>query len=284
MLSALCGLARDGIDWELVVVDNAGDEATRQLCAGFTGRLPLRYLLCTVPGKNAALNRGLRGAIGDLLIFTDDDILPDPFWLQEMCEGASRWPEHMVFGGRVLPAWPGAPPAFELDPAFGRWTYGTCDPRLPEGPCQAFLPLGANLALRCSVFQDGITFDEGIGPKGQDYAMGSETDLVLRLQRRGQYPVFLPRSLVRHIIRPEQLEPAWLIGRAFRHGRGETRLRGTVSWYEMARLTKHAAWGALGYLAHRARAGKTGAWPLRVAWALRRGRLHEAVRMRLGFR
>jgi hypothetical protein len=36
------------------------------------------------------------------------------------------------------------------------------------------------MAIRTAVFQSGVRFDASIGPRNSSYAMGSETELVLR--------------------------------------------------------------------------------------------------------
>jgi GT2 family glycosyltransferase len=281
-LCALSELITRGVTWELVLVDNAGDDATRLLCTSFENRLPIRFSVSTRPGKNAALNDGLKQARGELVLLSDDDVLPESAWLTEMYEGAKRWPQHVLFGGRVLPEWPGSPPPWEMDADLGRWSYSICDPDLPEGPCEDFRPLGPNMAVRRSLFDGGLRFCEEIGPKGANYAMGSETELVQQLRVLGHQPVFLPRSRVFHIIRPDQLDHSWIIGRAYRQGRGLARLRKRISWFETARLAKHAAWSTAAYYHTLFTRGRSAAFRKCLTSALTRGSFHEALRMKLG--
>ncbi|RME67900.1 MAG: hypothetical protein D6782_01885, partial [Alphaproteobacteria bacterium] len=54
-----------------------------------------------------------------------------------------------------------------------------------------------------------------------DYIMGSETEFNLRLARLGYRNLFCNAIAVEHQIRPYQLEPRWLAGRARRFGRGK---------------------------------------------------------------
>jgi glycosyltransferase involved in cell wall biosynthesis len=270
-----------GIKWEVLIVDNAGEEATRQVCLTQANRLPLRYLVHTRPGKSAALNRGLREVAGELILPVDDDILPNSTWLREMWEGARRWPDHVVFGGRVLPQWPSDPPDFPSNPIWQRWAFSIYDPSLAEGPNLESLPVGPNMAVRRWVFETGVSFNENVGPKGQNYVMGNETDLILQLTGKGYQPVFLPLSLVYHIIRPEQLDHDWLVRRAFRQGRSNTYLKSDLSWYAVARLAKHALWKSCTYCGALVRGGSAGAFSERIACSLARGRLYEALRRKL---
>jgi glycosyltransferase involved in cell wall biosynthesis len=225
-LGSLLALRPPPIPWEILVIDNCGDRDTQRVLGGVANRLPIRLLTEPRGSKNRALLRGLEEAAGDLVVFTDDDVVPDAGWLTEIVEGAGRWPDHAVFGGRVLPLWPaGRTPSFRH--AFFDHAYAIADWAQPEGPYPASRVYGPNMAIRASVFREGWSFDPAIGPDGTDnYLPGGETDLTMRLERAGLAPVYLPRALVLHQIRAEQLELEWLFKRAFRKGREDLHKKG----------------------------------------------------------
>jgi cellulose synthase/poly-beta-1,6-N-acetylglucosamine synthase-like glycosyltransferase len=56
-------------------------------------------------GKNAAVNAGLRFVSGDLVVFTDDDVLPRHDWLVRLREAADNEPSFGMFGGVIVPRW-----------------------------------------------------------------------------------------------------------------------------------------------------------------------------------
>lgn len=217
-LKGFSSLETSAIDWELLVVDNADDEETREIVRQYSGRMPVKYLLEPRRGKNHALNHALEHAQGELFVFTDDDVLPERDWLTEMWEGSKRWPDNHVFGGRVLPRFPGNRSLpFEHEFFLGAFVIADWD--LPEGCYEAHMVWGPNMAVRSEIFRNGWRFNPNVGPDGTDeYASGSETNLTMRLEREGYRPVYLPRSLVYHQIREEQLENRWLFRRAFRLG------------------------------------------------------------------
>src|SRR5260370_38653482 len=95
-LSAMTGMSTAGMAWELLVVDNAGEEATRKVCQSFSDRLPVRYLVCTTPGQNAARNHGLKEGTGQLVVLADDDVLPQEGWLKGVQQGAQRWADRVL--------------------------------------------------------------------------------------------------------------------------------------------------------------------------------------------
>jgi glycosyltransferase involved in cell wall biosynthesis len=67
--------------FEIVVADNGSTDDTRILVESFAradDTPVVRYLFVAEPGKSHAVNAALRFARGDVLAFTDDDVLPDP--------------------------------------------------------------------------------------------------------------------------------------------------------------------------------------------------------------
>lgn len=212
-----------GIRWELLVVDNKDDAETGRVLESFGASLPIRGMVETRPGKNAALNHALDRARGQLVVFTDDDVTPEPEWLREVSAGAARWPGHEVFGGRILPDFGGLEPDPRIDPdhRFTKSAYVIADWDEPEGEYHIVRVWGPNMAVRASVFEAGHRFDENIGPSGTSYVMGGETEFLERIARAGARAVYLPEAVVRHRIRPEQLSLEWIEGRAFRYGRSD---------------------------------------------------------------
>jgi GT2 family glycosyltransferase len=107
----------------------------------------------------------------------------------------------------------------ELGPVFS-----ITDPNLSEGELRPLLVFGPNIVIRSHIFHSGLRFDPGIGPRGTDYAMGSETELTMRLEGVGHKAWFVPQAVVGHLIRRDQLKTSWVLARAYRYGRGDFRL------------------------------------------------------------
>ena len=273
----------DGLRWEVLVVDNTGGDAgTRAVAERFAARLPLRLLLEPARGMNRARNRAIDHAQGALVVFTDDDVAPQPDWLTELRRGVERWPKTQVFGGRVLPCWPadGRAPAPH---ALSENAYAIADWNLSEGPYSAHRVFGHNMAYRASVFEGGRRFDPRFGPDGTDtYITGAETSLNVELERTGAPPVYLPRAVVHHRVRREQLQPAWLYKRAFRLGRWEAHLAGLSRrpWRPLLRLLLDLRRASVTFTATQAANDPEATleaglayWQLRGAWyQWRRGR------------
>jgi glucosyl-dolichyl phosphate glucuronosyltransferase len=224
VLEAFTGLTAPEGGWKLVVVDNGSSDTTMEVLQGFASRLPLTILSCPKPGKNRALNLALPELRGRLAVFTDDDVLPDADWLRQLLAAADAHPEADLFGGTVLPDWPRPKPDWLSEQAV-EFSVLYAQKRRPSGPCGFTDIFGPNMAIRASVFEAGTRFAEHVGPDGTNplYAMGSETELLRRLEAAGHRGWFEASARVGHIIRPEQMEEGWILDRAYRYGVGEGR-------------------------------------------------------------
>ncbi|MCP1677140.1 glycosyltransferase involved in cell wall biosynthesis [Natronocella acetinitrilica] len=205
--------------WRLIVVDNNSRDNTKDIVNRHQARLNILYLFCPTQGKNNALNMALEHVQSDLIIFTDDDVLPAPRWLHHYQKNASAHEQYDVFGGPILPFWMSAPDidyerAIPIGPA-----YALTPPDLATGPVQPDKIWGANMAVRRHLFDHGLRFNPNVGPAPGQYMMGSETELLRRLAATGTRAWFDTEAHLQHIIRPEQMTRRWLIGRALRFGR-----------------------------------------------------------------
>lgn len=223
VLQAYTSLVAPSSGWKLVVVDNGSTDNTRDIVHWFRGSLPLTYMFEGKLGKNAALNTGLPQLDGDLAVFTDDDTFPSADWLIRLRSAADDHPSFSMFGGLVLPRWQVPPPEW-LSYVPPEPFFSISNPALMEGPTAAGTLFGPNMAIRAEVFKKGTRFDESIGPCGSSYAMGGETELVLRLARQGHKAWHVHGAVVEHFIREYQMDKSWLLSRAILFGRGRFRL------------------------------------------------------------
>lgn len=226
-LDSFLKLSPCAFDYEIVVIDNACEQQTKELVLSYQNVMPIHYLQEPSPGKNSALITGLKRARGDILIFTDDDVIVEPDWLIKFYEGIERLPAFDLFGGKILPHLAEGVSddkgLLQRPGSFIKSAYVIADWDIPEGPIKVGHIWGPNMAVRRRVFDSGITFDPKIGPNGSNYIMGSESDFLNRAAAQGFSGAYIPTACVKHQIRPEQLNREWLAGRAFRWGRGSVR-------------------------------------------------------------
>lgn len=223
VLDAYSCLQGPSSGWKLIIVDNGSIDRTREVVESFQTKLPLTFRFEERLGKNFALNAGLAELKGDLAIFTDDDAFPHRDWLLRIRAAADAQPSYSMFGGVILPRWEVAPPHWLkwVPPGPG---YTLSDPHLAEGPTDPGNLFGPNMAIRAEIFRSGVQFDTSIGPRGTNYPMGSESELVERLGRQGHKAWHVPDAIVEHLIQEYQMQKGWALSRAIRFGRGQLRL------------------------------------------------------------
>lgn len=181
-------------EYELVVVDNGSTDATRVIVAECIALLsPLhsrRFHYCyeSRPGLSNARNAALKMASGDVLVFTDDDILPDANWLNEIAKEFSADPSMAMLGGRVLLAKEHLQPVGVIA-REARQTFTQ-----PDG---AAMVIGANFAFRREVLKQIGGFDPRLGAGG-DFAAGEEVDFLYRAIKAGFKLLYAPNVIVYH--------------------------------------------------------------------------------------
>jgi glycosyltransferase involved in cell wall biosynthesis len=86
---------------EIVVVDNApSDESTERLVHDYPY---IRYVREPRPGLDWARNRAILEARGEIIAYTDDDVVVDPTWVFSLAAVFAQEPDAMAVTGLVVP-------------------------------------------------------------------------------------------------------------------------------------------------------------------------------------
>lgn len=207
---------------KIVAVDSASTDRSAELVKARSRKLHITLLSEARPGKNIALNKGLSEIEGDLVVLTDDDIVPARDWLISIRRIAEHQPSYDIFGGAIYPLWEEIPEEWVLRNVPKGW-FGWTD--FDEGPVGPNDVWGGNMAVRSRVFRKHRFF-EGIGPNGTaTYASGSEVEFTRRAAKNGHKCWHSRSSVVGHIVRAHQLTPEWLLQRAYNQARGRRRIK-----------------------------------------------------------
>jgi glycosyltransferase involved in cell wall biosynthesis len=184
-LKSFCQLNQsDSIEWELVAVDNNSTDDTENIIRSFEGRLPINYVYEADQGKSRALNTGVELACGELIVFTDDDVTPNPEWLAAYWEAYRRRPKGYYFGGPIEAEYEGDSPDDDLlqaaMPSVSGLDYG------PEAH-EEDLFIGPNWACPARYLDQVGPFDEELGPNpnAEEASAAEETDMMSRLRENG---------------------------------------------------------------------------------------------------
>jgi glycosyltransferase involved in cell wall biosynthesis len=196
---------------EILVVDNAPrTAATREIVAGHPR---VRYVCEPTPGLDWARNRAIDEARGDVIAYTDDDVVVDSGWAGALKRAFRDAPDASAVTGLVLPfeLETRAQQLFEEYGGFGRGfvrrVYGVDESQgeravAMHGGTGKF-GTGANMAFRRSIFADIGGFDPALDV-GTVTNGGGDLDMFFRILREGHTLVYEPAALVRHRHRRDQ--------------------------------------------------------------------------------
>ncbi|MGH9468885.1 MAG: glycosyltransferase [Terriglobia bacterium] len=203
-LQQLAGLEGvESLACEVIVVDNNSTGDTRQVTESFASvsRVKVRYVFERAQGASYARNRGIRESAGEILTFIDDDmVIPSP-WLLQMKKAFEDFQAACV-GGPVLadprqklPSWWDermlAPlSVFDL----GAETLISNE----SDRSKHMLATGGNCGFRRSALERNGGFRTDIGRFGNRLGGGEDSELVLRLQHKGETVVYYPQALLYH--------------------------------------------------------------------------------------
>lgn len=222
MLEALTHSTLDRNSWKIVAVDNNSTDETPLILQEYRDKLPLMILQERRPGKGYALNAAFPHIAGDLVVITDDDVLPAPNWLEQYLQLAADNPEYDMFSGLIEPEWEKQPERWILDWVDLAPIYAL-NGSTADGPIQARHIFGPNSAFRTSILPETYTVGEmDVGPDAarRQYAMGGDTAFAMSLESRGHKALHSRKPMVRHIIPKSYVDENWILKRAERFGKG----------------------------------------------------------------
>jgi glycosyltransferase involved in cell wall biosynthesis len=101
---------------EVIVVDNCSTDDTKSVVetCRVRSKIPVRYVYEGRPGAHFARNSGAKLAAGDILYFTDDDMIADVGILRSLVPVFDMFPGVASATGRILPKWGAEPPRWIL--------------------------------------------------------------------------------------------------------------------------------------------------------------------------
>ncbi|MFB7375124.1 glycosyltransferase [Streptomyces sp. NPDC056222] len=165
-------LDQDHPDHELLVVDNAPTtrETEELVTRKYADRV--RYVREDTPGLAVAHNTGLAHARGEVVAFTDDDVVADPHWLTALTAPFAADPRLGCVTGLILPARLRTPAQILLE-SHGGFAKGFAprlyDPLRPPADEPLFpftagsFGSGANMAFRARALEAVGGFDPATG-------------------------------------------------------------------------------------------------------------------------
>ncbi len=218
-LNSFLALKQDPMfNYEIILVDNNSTDNTKEVINDFSknSKIKVKYLFEPKQGISNARNLGIKNASGDILAFTDDDVILNEDWLFNIADFAAKNTFDAI-GGKVIPEYPANTP---------RWILKYKD--LLSGPILShdhgdlivnykgkMVPfVGANMIVKRAVFDEMGFFNTGIGAGSG--TMGEDTELYKKMLNADKKIIYNPNIQLKHPVVKERMNldyiAKWYIG------------------------------------------------------------------------
>jgi glycosyltransferase involved in cell wall biosynthesis len=188
-----------GMEWELIVVNNDCSDHTDRVIASHAVHLPIVRVFEGKPGQGHARNAGLRAARGEYLLWTDDDVLVDPSWVEATLNAFETFGADLIYG-KAEPWWEVPPPSWFSSLFLGHFALvdlGT-QPLVITDPKRS--GFGVNHAFRTATLRELGGYCPELGYCKSGGGAGEDMDMFTRTFDAGKIIAYTPHSIVHHFI------------------------------------------------------------------------------------
>ncbi|MFB2938884.1 glycosyltransferase family 2 protein [Aerosakkonemataceae cyanobacterium BLCC-F154] len=213
-------LAQDFPDYEIIVVDNASSDRTREIVQA---RPSVKYIYESVTGLSVARNTGAQSATSQILAYLDDDAVASPHWLSVLYTAYQSNEKLAIAGGKVTLIWPEGilPPAWLSDDLAGNLGAYDLGDKIVYIDRPGLTPRGLNYSIRRKFLAEIGGFDINLGRVGKKLLSNEELLMTEQALNRGWQVAYLPEALVQHNVSPERINPQWFFSRGWWQGISE---------------------------------------------------------------
>ena len=216
-------LQQEFYSYEVIVVDNASSDCTREIVGERLSNPRLNYVYEPILGLSVARNTGAKEARSPILAYLDDDAVASPLWLKAIYHAYQSNKKLAIAGGKVTlllhneftpPKWLSAGLAGNLGAYdLGEEIVYINNPNLT--------PRGVNYSLRRSFLEQVGGFNTKLGRIGTNLLSNEELHMTELALQGGWQVAYLPDALVAHNVALERLERIWFLNRGWWQGISE---------------------------------------------------------------
>jgi len=183
-------------DFEVIVVDNASTDGSRELLARDYPEVRL-VALPENRGFTGACNAGLRAARGELLILLNNDTEADPGWLAAIADASARHPEAGLIASKIMlfdrrDVFHTAGDFYRVDGLPGNRGVWQRDVGQYESEGYVFSACGGAATYRRAMLEEVGLLDEDFFYSCEDM------DMAWRAQLAGWRCLYTPRAVIYH--------------------------------------------------------------------------------------
>jgi len=208
--------------YEIIIVDNNSSDDTKKVveeCKEDT-EVFIKYLFESRQGVHYARNAALSIAKGEILYYTDDDMIADVNLLEEIIKPFSAYDKVASVTGKVLPVWEKKPP---------KWITDFCSNSLlslhvrPEYLIVSPYDCGV-ISCHQALRRDAFLESGGFNPENTagEWIGDGETGLNIKLAKLGWWFGYIGSSVTYHVIPAERMTQEYLNRRLANQGNSDS--------------------------------------------------------------
>lgn len=204
---------------ELLVCDNHSTDDTRDVVRKIIAENPgytIRYLYEERQGVHYTRNTAAKQAEGEILYFTDDDMIADRYMLERLLEAFEKYDNIGAVTGKVIPRWEVRPPYWVENYLNNQWLslidrdMEFCVTRYDLGVYSCHEAVRRTLFMQTGGFHPENTAGEWVGD--------GETGFNMEIQQKGYYFAYVGNSVTEHIIPAGRMTQTYLNKRLYNQG------------------------------------------------------------------
>lgn len=207
-LQSVCNQTFPDDDYEIIVIDNNSTDNTAKICEEFKLQFSdknFRYFKETNQGLSFALNRGIKEAQGEFLIFIDDDETIIPEHLEKLDRHLKDYPDALLCGSPVIPIYEIPQPKW-----MSRFTQRLIGGYFDQGKEVKMLdaqnyPGTGHTIIKKDLYEKFGYYNTELGRKGSSLIGAEDKDMFNRLIKNNIVCYYLPDIPIYHHIPPNKM-------------------------------------------------------------------------------
>lgn len=216
-------LAQEFTDFEIIIVDNASSDRTREVVESRQIDQRIRYVYESELGLSVARNTGAKVACSEILAYLDDDAIASPHWLKTIYAAYQGNSRLAIAGGKVTLIWTDGitPPPWLSDGLAGNLGAYDLGDTVVSIDRPGLTPRGLNYSIRKSFLNQSGGFDRNLGRVGKNLLSNEELHMTNLALQTGWEVAYLPSACVAHHVAPERIKRQWFLDRGWWQGISE---------------------------------------------------------------